>query len=142
LDHKNRSPVFDGINRPLRAAHRRYRLRRNNPEFMSALWDFEQQSPAAQLNRIHTAVSIAITKGVSGAIFNDDGHPSFATDRLRGESQTFRRASPGGGLRGSRCDRGKHTCECNTYRPDNRFHDYTSLLRLIEPKNVACMVRR
>jgi hypothetical protein len=139
MDYKNRRLVFDGINRPLRTAHRRNRLRRNNPEFISPLWDFKQQSPTAQLNRIHTAVSIAITQGISGANFGDDGHP-FATDRLSGESQTFRRASPSGGLSGSRCDWGKHTCECNKYRPDNRFHDYTSL-RLIEPQNIACMVR-
>jgi hypothetical protein len=43
-DHKNGSLVFGGINRPFRATHRRDRLGRNNPEFILALWDFEQQS--------------------------------------------------------------------------------------------------
>ncbi len=138
IDHKNRSLAFGGINRPLRAAHRRYRLRRNNLEFISALWDLEQQSPAAELDRIHTAVSI--TQGISGTIFDDDGDPRFAMNRLRGDSRTLRRASHGG-LRRSRCDWGKRTCECNAYRADNRFHDHTSP-RLIEPQNVASKVRR
>jgi hypothetical protein len=126
MDYKNRRLVFDGINRPLRTAHRRNRLRRNNPEFISPLWDFKQQSPTAQLNRIHTAVSIAITQGISGTIFDDDGHACFASDRLRGESRTLRGASSGGGLRARRRDGGKRTCECNQYCPDSRFHDHAS----------------
>jgi hypothetical protein len=141
MDYKNGSLVFDGINRPLRAAHRRYRLRCNNLEFICTLWDLKQQSLTAKLNRIHTAVSMAIMQGISGAIFDDDGDPGFAMDRLRGDGRTLQRASHGGGLRGSRCDWSKRTCECNGYRPDNRFHDYTSP-RLIEPQNVASKVRR
>jgi hypothetical protein len=141
MDDKNGRLVFGGINRPLRAAHRRYRLRRNDLEFICTLWDLEQQSLTAKLNRIHTTVSIAIMQGVSGAIFDDDGDPRFAMDRLRGEGRTLQRASHGGGLRGSRCDWEKRACECDGYRPDNRFHDYTSP-RLIEPQNVASKVGR
>jgi len=113
MDHKNGSLFFDGINRPDRAAHRRYCFRRNDLKFISALWDLEQQSLAAKLNRIHTAVSIAITQGISGTIFDDDGQACFASDRLRGESRTLRGASSGGGLRARRRDGGKRTCECN-----------------------------
>ena len=36
VDDKNRRLVFDGIDRPLRTAHRRNRLRRDNPEFISS----------------------------------------------------------------------------------------------------------
>jgi hypothetical protein len=84
---------------------------------------------------------MAIMQGISGAIFDDDGDPGFAMDRLRGDGRTLQRASHGGGLRGSRCDWGKRTCECNACRPDNRFHDCTSA-RLIELQNVASKVRR
>jgi hypothetical protein len=128
VDDKNGSLVFDDVDRPLRAAYRRNRLRCDNPICLrtGSLRNLEQQGLAAQVDCIHTAIAIAIEQGKSGAIFGHDGHPVLATESLHGAGHIFGRTPHVGLLRDNDFDWEEYTCEHKPSRSDNRFHGTSS----------------
>src|SRR6202035_5231627 len=89
-------------------------------------WNLEQQCLAAQFDRIHTAISIAIQEGKSRAIFSDNGDATFAPQGLHCVGRIVRRTTHVDGLRRGDTRNKKQRGEYRQSRASNRFHNNAS----------------